>query len=382
MGYTHLEITPFQTPKRAGLPCGDVVQFERMAASTVVVISDGLGSGIKANLAATLCVSRLLELIRQGYSLREAFGHIIPTMNDARGTDMPYAVFSVMQFRHDGETSILSYEMPPPIYVGRRVATVLHQQTTVRDDAVIGEANCYLEPGEGVLLVSDGITQAGLGQGIPMGWEIEGAREKVQELLAGRTPLKEIPRLVHQEARRYWGRAAGDDCTAVLAWCRTGAVVNILTGPPANPALDGPMVRRFLDAEGSKVICGGTTAKIVADRLGKPIQVAQQEMSLIAPPSYAIEGIDLVTEGAVTLNQAFNILEADEELYDEESGVTRLCRLLKNADRINILVGSARNIAEGNISFRQQGILPRQTIVRLLAQKLLRDGKYVTIESV
>jgi hypothetical protein len=302
-------------------------------------------------------------------------------MNEARGSSLPYAVFSILQFRHDGETVVLSYEMPPPIYAGRHAATILHQQTHVQDNSVVSEAHCYLEPGEGILLLSDGITQAGLGQGLRLGWGVEGVCEMVHNLLGTVEHAREIPEQVHLQARAYWKKAGGDDCTAVFAWCRKGSVVNLFTGPPSYPGDDRNVIRHFLGLDGAKIVCGGTTAKIVAEGLGRKVEVIQDE-SLIAPPRYSISGVDLVTEGAVTLNQAFNILDEDSEDYTETSGVTKLCQMLKEADRVNIIQGASRNEASADITFRQQGILPRRAIIPLLAEQLRKQGKFVTIVNV
>lgn len=102
MGYVHCEIDTHQVPKRAAAACGDVVAWDRTASATTVICADGLGSGIKANLAAQMCTARLHELLRQGRSLREAFASVAETMNRARGTDLPYAAFTVARVLNDG----------------------------------------------------------------------------------------------------------------------------------------------------------------------------------------------------------------------------------------------------------------------------------------
>ncbi|MBX7257253.1 MAG: SpoIIE family protein phosphatase [Candidatus Hydrogenedentes bacterium] len=380
--YTHVDVELVQTSKRAGSVCGDRVEVERTAAYTTVLCCDGLGSGIKANIAATLCASRLLELQRRGYSLREAFQALVQTMNEARGANLPYAAFSLLQVLNNGQATALTYEMPPPIVVYRRTASLFKQHITTIDRAIIGEANCFIEPNEGILLVSDGITQAGLGTGLPEGWGAEGVCDFVCSLLSERTPARRIPKLVHDQARTYWRKLPGDDCTVALALCRQGHVVNIFTGAPLSKSMDGGVTKRFLSMDGAKVVCGATTAQIVARFLGAKLQVAQDATSLIAPPHYYLPGIDLVTEGAVTLNQVFNVFDEDLGQSDEDSGVTRLCALLREADRINIIMGNAPNVAGNDISFRQQRVLPRTTIVPLLREKLEAAGKLVVIESV
>ena len=328
-----------------------------------------------------MCASRLFELLDLDFSLRDAFAAVARTMTAAMGSDLPFAAFTVARIHIDGRATILSYEAPPPIFVGRRRAQVLNQRTLNLERAVVGEAQCHLEFGEGLLICSDGVTQAGLGAGLALGWEPEGVCRHVNDLLADGIAPPALATEVHDRARQLWGRQPGDDCTVVLASCRPGRTVNIFTGPPADRSRDREHAARLLRAEGAKVVCGATTAKIVAECAGAPLKV-EQSKSLIAPPAYAIKGVDLVTEGAVTLNQAYNILDEDPASYAEQSGVTRLCELLRAADRVNVFLGRARNPASGDISFRQQGILPRATIVPLLADRLRNAGKLVVIEEI
>ncbi len=378
-GYLHVEIASAQSAKRAGDPCGDFFRHERSPLATTIVCADGIGSGVKANVAAVMCASRLFELLGRDFSLRDAFAAVARTMTSAMGSDLPFVAFTVARIHADGRTTILSYEAPPPIFVGKRRAQVLTQRILNLGHAVVGEAQCHLEPGEGLFICSDGITQAGLGSGLPTGWEAEGVCRYANELLADGVTIPRLARHVHDKARQLWGPRAGDDCTAVVATCRPGRTVNIMTGPPAQRTDDRAVLARFLQGDGAKVVCGATTAKLVGEALGELVQV-QHGTSMIAPPAYRLPGLDLVTEGAVTLNQAFNILDEDPEEYGEYSGVTQLCDMLRDADRVNIFLGKARNPASADISFRQQGILPRTTVVPLLADKLRQQGKLVVVE--
>jgi len=371
-----------QLPRKAGDQSGDVVAYERAASSTTLLVSDGIGHGIKAHIAAQMCVSRILELLRQGYSLRKAFNRLVTTMNEARGTDLPYAVFTVARILNDGVTTVLSYEMPPPVFVTSRYAQVLPQRTVTMEEELIGEANCHLAPGDGILIVSDGITQAGLGMGLHSGWTIEGTSQFVNDCVTGRIPARQISGCVLDKARQLWKKGLGDDCTAVLALCRPGRTVNILTGPPADPRTDAETVRRFMMMDGAKAVVGGTTAKIVAKCLGTQLLMETNPQSTLAPPRSHIDGIDLVTEGAVTLNQVYNILDEDSGRFDEESGVTQLHEMLTSADRVNVLIGSALNPATSDISFRQKGILTRHAILPLIAEKLRSAGKLVIVERI
>ena len=382
MGYLHVEVIESQSAKHAGAACGDVVAVDRDPAGTTVLVCDGLGSGVRANIAAQMCAARFVEHMRRGFSLRKTFSSIVRTMNQARGTDPSYTAFVVARVHHDGRATVLTYEAPEPILVTVRHASLLQGRTTTLESAIVGEYNCHLREREGLLLMSDGITQAGMGAGLTYGWTAEGvARFLSDRLVEGASPGR-IPELVRRKAHELWALAGGDDCTAVLAMGRKGRIVNIFTGPPAKPDQDGTAVLRFVRSEGSKVVCGATTANIVARNLGKRLEVEQDSRSALAPPRYSVEGIDLVTEGAVTLNQVYNILDEPPSRLNETSGVTDLHRYLRDADRVNFFLGSALNPASDDISFRQLGILRRDHIVELLAAKLREGGRLVTIEEV
>ncbi|MHB8997728.1 MAG: SpoIIE family protein phosphatase [Armatimonadota bacterium] len=382
MAYIHVEIEQAQSPKKPGAPCGDVVAFERTPSATTLVLCDGLGSGIKANVAATMCASRLLESLRGGGSLRQAFGNLVKNMIRVRGTELPYACFVVVRVLNDGQATVLSYEMPEPLFITTSHASLLPQRTRTVQNALIGESHLQLAPGDSIMVFSDGVTQSGLGLSMRQGWRTEGVRQFLSEQLSQRRPLRELAQAVHDRARELWEGVGGDDVTTALVLARWGKTLSILTGPPSSKSHDRQVASRFLMMEGWKVVAGSTTSEIIAKYLDKELQVQQDLTSKLAPPRYYIEGIDLVTEGAITLNQVYNILGEDAAELEAESGVTELYHLLHAADRINFLVGMARNPAHGDIVFRQRGLLTRGNIVPLLVEKLQGMGKLVTVEYV
>lgn len=380
MEYLHVEVDAASSAKKRAAACGDVWSVVRTPEATTILLSDGLGSGVKASVAARMAVSRMIELLRRGFSMRQAFSRVVHTMHEARGTDLPYAVLSAIRLLNTGEATVLSYEMPTPLYLTRNAAGPLQMRTIALETELIGETGLFLEPGEGIMLMSDGITQAGIGKTVKLGWSTEGVRRYLDECRAEGRSMDEMARLVHDQARIYWEGPFGDDCTTLLARVRTGIVINIFTGPPADQRLDGETAGRFLQMPGMHIVCGATTAQIVARRLGRPLGMEPAGQSLIAPPAYRLEGVDLVTEGAVTLNQVFNIFEADPVEYEPDTGVTQLCQALRSADRINILIGRAANAGHEDIAFRQRGIMHRSAIINLLIERLRAAGKLVVPE--
>lgn len=381
-GYIHVEIKQSQASKKPGDPCGDVVAYDRTTSSTTLVLSDGLGHGIKAHISAQMCTARILGLLRRGYSLRRAASSVAHTMNEAKETGLPYAAFTIARILNDGVATVLTYETPLPVFVASSYANVLPQRTLTLDGSIIGETNFHVTPGEGIVLVSDGITQAGLGLGLTHGWTIEGVRKYINDCLTDGLQLMSIPSVVLAQAHEVWKKKLGDDCTVTLAACRWGKTVTILTGPPLNRKSDRSVVSQFLMMDGTKVVSGGTTARIVADYLGSEVAVEDNQEGLLAPAKYHIPGIDLVVEGAVTLNQFYNVIDEDPSSFDEQSGVTELHALLREADCVNILVGGAINPANVDISFRQKGILSRRAIIPLIVERLQKAGKLVVVKHV
>jgi hypothetical protein len=379
MEYLHVEVESVQTPKRPGLPCGDVIECDRAPGATTLVLSDGLGTGIAAHLASQFNVSRLLGRVRTGASVRKAFLGNVETMEKNRGGNLPWAAFSVLRVLPEGAATVLAYEAPHPILLNERHAQVLPLRPMPFGTADVGEVHCHLRSGDSVLLLSDGITQAGLGRGLPgmaEGWGIEGVCRAVGRLLSEGCRVEKIPGEIHREALRLWGEA-GDDCSVTLAHCREGITVSLLTGPPSMPEKDAQSVRDFLKSGGLHIVCGATTASIVARELRGKLDIRLDSDGSIGPPGYKVDGIDLVTEGTVSLNQLYNVIDADSDELDPRSPVTELITLLMIADRIRIWMGTRVNPAVQDIAYQQQGILLRHKIVPLLAERFRAKGKMV-----
>ncbi|HMM12664.1 MAG TPA: SpoIIE family protein phosphatase [Bacteroidales bacterium] len=379
--YIHTDVFVAQSAKKPGDPCGDAWGVHRDVLATTIVLADGLGSGIKAHVAATMCVARLIEHIRSGSTIREAFDAVSATMDKAWGSGEPFAVFTIARMLNNGQATVLCYETPSPLLVARAFTQLPEYRKYMRNKAMVHEAVCKVDKDEGLLLVSDGVTQAGIGKYFPEGWEIAGIRRYVQGMLpVERIDGQQMANRIHQQARQYWSTGKGDDITVLFALNRRGVEVNLLSGPPADKAKDEQVVRQFEESQGIHIICGGSTAKMVARVTGQHIEIAPTE-SAITPPSYLIAGFELVTEGMVTLNQAFHLLDEPMEKYPEGSPASDLAYFLKMADKVNIWLGHAENLGDDNIEFRQQGLYLRPKIIRAIQEKLIQQGKLVVLHN-
>ena len=383
MTYLHYDIIQKQSSKGNGIACGDHIEYYRTDDGLFMVLSDGLGSGIKANISAIMCSQRIISLIKNGASLREAFNSMAKHMNNIWGKGHPFSVFSITRILNNGEASVLSYEIPPPIVISKYSAVVVSDEVYTIGKAIVHESYCTLKQGEGLMVVSDGITQAGLGCGLANGWEIKGvSRFITNKIMTTEMTVPEMVDKVHNHARRLWKDTKGDDCSVALAHVRKGISINIISGPPSDKNMDPKVIQDFMAQEGIKVACGGTTSQVLARELNRRLEMLSDTQNSLSPPKYKIKGVNLVTEGIVTLNQAYNILGEDTYELAEESSVYELNSMLNIADKVTFTIGHAENIGSGELQFRQQGILNRETIIPLIIDKLRKSGKLVVLKDI
>jgi len=383
MSYQHIDIDFLQSSKKDTDPCGDTVWFKRTIYHTTIICADGIRSGVRAYIASQMNVARIAQLLESGMSLQEAFLSIVKSMSQWRDYTMPFTAFIVARILNDGTTTIFNYEMPSPILVIRNRASVLQSEPVLIDTGVASSAHCRLLEGDGLVLMSDGITQSGMETNYPNGWGSEGAQKYMSQQLTHGLSMFQSARKAFHQAKLNDGEFNGDDRTMLFAQSHAGKIVEVLTGPPLDENKDEEFVNRFWEAEGVKVICGATTADIVARYKFSQLRVEQNPVTLSTPPRYFIDGVDLVTEGAVTLNQVHNLLEEEDLDRDSDmSAAVDLAKILKSGDRIVFTVGQSLNPANKDIVFRKQGILQRNKIIPMIAAKLERMGKLVSIERV
>lgn len=362
--------------------CGDYHLGRRTWEVTSFILADGIGSGIRANIAAIMCANRMLHLLENGISLARASEMVVSMMHRARTEEgIPFAAFSLAQILNNGQYTVLCYESPSPILVQYGCAELLPLTFATRGHELVGEFTGMLRPGQSLMLMTDGVTQAGLGRMKGMGWGEQGVVAEVNARLQRGQNLERVPQAIVDKARRLCGDRHGDDTSVALLTCRHAHVLNLLTGPPQDREADRRYVEGFMAQEGQKVVCGSTTADLVSQVTGNTLSVAALPTSFASPPTYRLEDVDLVTEGAITLNQVYNILE-EEGLEESGSGsaVEQICHLMRKADMVRLFVGGARNPGNQGLEFKQLGVLPRHVIVGLLAEKLRSMGKVVVEE--
>ena len=356
--------------------CGDTYLSARKAEGTVFILCDGIGSGVYANIAAITCMSRLINLLQNGVSVRAACEMVAGSMHRARTEDIPFSAFSTALLLPSGKFVVYTYESPDVVLLQDKTAQVLRPQFYTTGYEMIGETNGFLRRGDALLLSSDGVTQAGLGRAHNLGIGAKGLADYVTELAKTVDDPYILPRKILDMCAGLAENRYEDDSTSALILCREAKQLTIVTGPPSKPSLDPDYVEEFMQSPGRKVICGSSTADIVARELGKKVDILTMR-SPFEPPEYYIEGIDLTTEGAITLNQAYNILDESLEPCEDSTVVERLCLMLKEADAIRLMVGNAMNEAHETMLFKQVGVRVRMKTLQLIVKKLRAMGKLV-----
>jgi serine/threonine protein phosphatase PrpC len=371
------EDTVCQQKKTGYSVCGDYYLSERTEEGSLFILCDGIGSGIYANIAAITCAERLLELVRERVSLRAACEMVASSMHKAREADIPFSAFSALEVLPDGHFWVYTYEAPDAIVFRNGSASVLSPRFYTAGYEVIGESFGKLTYGDAILLSSDGVTQAGLGHGYGMGIGTAGVIKFINHTHVEEEDINLLPEKIAAMCSSFMQNRFEDDTSVALIHCREARQLSILTGPPSKPSLDSECVNFFMSLPGQKIVCGSTTADIVSRELGRKVELVNMSPTPGALPEYCMEGIDLTTEGAITLNQVYNILDEPPETLSQNSNVEYFCLLLLQADVINFIVGTTVNHAHEDLIFKQAGVRTRKTMTTLLIEKLCSLGKLV-----
>ena len=366
-----------QAKKRDHEICGDYCICERTAAGMLYVVCDGIGSGIYANISAINCASRILELVRRGISIRTTSEMVAASMHRARKEDIPFSAFSAAMILLDGQFTVYSYEAPNPVLLQNNHATVLTPRFYTAGFEVIGEASGILHIGDSLLLFSDGVSQAGLGHGHGMGIGSDGVSDFINRNHSLDNKTTRLPQRILEMCRTVSAGNHEDDTTLALIHCREAKELTLLTGPPSDPSMDYRYSSDFMNMPGKKIVCGSTTTNIIARELGLEVIMLSTGNSFNQVPEYWFKGVDLVTEGAITLNQVNNILGEPDERLSGGSVAERLCLMLHEADVIHLMIGNALNSAHENLIFKQIGVNVRKSTVRQIVEKLKDMGKLI-----
>lgn len=377
----YAEVAVAQLAKTGEELCGDKVEISRTDRATTVVLSDGLGSGVKANILATLTTKIASSLLRREVPLPEVVNTIAQTLPVCRERKIAYSTLHIVKILPSGEVRIVEFDCPPSFLLrgGKVVSIPTHEKLIA--GKIIHEGSLELQEDDVVVAVSDGVVHAGIGGLLKLGWNWQGIAGELAAPGMARNDAEIIAGRLLSCCNGYYMGRPGDDSTVVVVKIRRPRQLTLLTGPPANRDMDELVVKRFIRSPGRRVIAGGTTANIVGRVTGRPVRVELTYDDPEVPPVASIEGIDLTTEGVLTLTAATARLARPQALrgLERRDGATMLARLLLEADNIEVLAGTAVNPAHQNPNFPSQINIKGQVLGQL-REKLEALGKQVTIE--
>lgn len=337
--------------------CGDHVDVvEENDNSTVVVLADGLGSGVKASILSTLTSKIISTMMSEGLPIEECVSTIAATLPVCSVRGVAYSTFTIIHLINNQTAEIIQYDNPQVILIRDGVNYDYSKTEMNIDGKKIYKSVIQLQENDIFVAMSDGCPHAGIGLLYNFGWKREDIISFIETVTPAGYTAKTLSTMLVDECNKLYGEKPGDDATACVIRIRKREPMNLLFGPPFNRD-DGPrMMSLFFSKEGKHIICGGTTSSIAAKYLNKPLRPTLNFEQSDIPPIAELEGVDLVTEGVITVNKvveyAKDYLE-ENKFYEHWSikrdGASLISRLLfEEATDINFYVGRAINPAHQN----------------------------------
>ncbi len=337
--------------------CGDHVDVvEQGENSAVIVLADGLGSGVKASILSTLTSKIISTMMAAGLPIEECVATIAATLPVCSVRGVAYSTFTIMHLINNEVAELIQYDNPQVILL-RDGANYDYPKTELNiGGKKIYQSTIRLQENDVFIAMSDGCPHAGIGIAYNFGWKREDIIQFMEAMALNGFTAKNLSTLLVDECDRLYGRQPGDDATACVVKIRKREPMNLLFGPPSNRDDGDRMMSLFFSKEGKHIICGGTTSSIAARYLNKPLKPTLNFEKSDVPPIAKLEGVDLVTEGVITINKVLEYAKdylQDNQLYEhwnfKKDGASLICQLLfEEATDINFYVGRAINPAHQN----------------------------------
>ncbi|MDD5972439.1 MAG: SpoIIE family protein phosphatase [Spirochaetales bacterium] len=364
---------------------GDVFLLSRNPESNKIVctLSDGLGSGVKANVLASLTAHMAHKLSFSPIDLGHSAEIIMNTLPVCRERKISYSTFTIADIHYKENMEninvrLVEYDNPLALrFKGCEPVSWQRDKRELQREAafkkeVVQYSQFNMEIGERLIMFSDGVSQSGLGKSLPLGWRTSGVQKYVSELIKANPNIssRELSSSIVQKANTLDGLCSKDDITAVVVYIRRPRKTVIVTGPPFTKEADEILGEKIKAFDGKKIVSGGTTALIVSRLFNAKIKVDLSCWSPDVPPASKMDGIDLVTEGMLTLSRVANVLEKKIPVSQlPNDPVKKFVEILLDSDQIHFIVGTKINEAHQDPNIPVEiGI--RRTIVGRLRNAL------------
>lgn len=375
MSRFHIETAYKSLFKKGEELCGDKVSIVRTPNSTIAVLADGLGSGVKANILATLTSTIISTMLKEGATVADAVATVANTLPVCSVRKLAYSTFSVLEISDTGEGYLAEFDNPFCFYLRDGELCQFKCEYNEYSGRGVYETRFQAQAGDILTLVSDGVIYAGVGESLNFGWTWDHVAAWLKNAVALDMSVPRLTAALSDTVNDLYHGRPGDDSTVLVVGVVNEKVVNMFAGPPRNKEDDERMVIDYMASEGKHTICGGTSANIVSRVIGKPIKTSLKYTDPRVPPIGFIEGIDLCTEGVLTLSRTLDILKqykesgSDSEFFntlDEENGAAIMAKmLLEDCTRLKLFIGTAINPAHQNPDLPQDLSIKLKQIEKL-----------------
>ena len=366
--------------------CGDHVDIiEQNENSTVVVLADGLGSGVKASILSTLPSKIISTMMAEGLSLEDCVETIAATLPVCSVRGVAYSTFTIIHLIDNYYAELIQYDNPHIILI-RDCKNYDYPMTEMNiGGKKIYKSQIKLCENDIFIAMSDGCPHAGIGLAYNFGWKREDITSFMESIAHVGYTAKTLSTILVDECNKLYEDKPGDDATACIVRIRKRVPMNMLFGPPRNRDDCDRMMSLFFSKEGKHIVCGGTTSSIAAKYLGKELKTSLNFERSDIPPIAEIEGVDLVTEGVITMGRVMELSQqmVDQTLpvdwKDKQDAATTVAKMLfEEATDVNIFVGRAMNPAHQNPNLPINFSI-KLKIVEVLSENLKKIGKRVNV---
>ena len=370
--------------------CGDKVEIVKTRDSDILILADGMWSGVKANILSTLTSKILATMLHEGAAIESCVETIARTLPICQERKVAYATFSILQIFHNGDAYLVEYDNPDCVFIRNKKIIKYPYEVREIEGKKIHEYRFQVEKNDCFVLMSDGVIYAGAGEILDLqGWTWENMSEYTLKCTKETLSASRLAAMLSQACDDLYIQKPGDDTTVAVARVIERKVVNLFTGPPKSKEDDEKLMYDFMHMEGKKVVSGGTSSNIASRILHKEIITTVDRNNPDVPPMSTIEGLDLVTEGVLTMGRSLKLLkqyendEFDVEFFDEldaNNGASRLAKMLiEECTELNLFVGTAINEAhqESDLTF---DLSLRMNLVEQLKAVVEKMGKTVRVK--
>ncbi len=344
----------------------------------VATLSDGLGSGVKANVLASLTAHMAHKLSFSGMDLNNSAKIIMNTLPVCKERKISYSTFTIADIHFpsmkDIQVSLVEYDNPSALrfHESEEIAWDRENIDLKRPGAfkqeIVKRSSFPMGYGDRLIMFSDGVTQSGMGSALPLGWRLSGVRAFAKEQIAKDPDIAshDLAKAIVQHAYNLDGLSSKDDITCAVVYVRKPRRTLVVTGPPFSKESDEILGEKIRSFQGKKIVSGGTTALIVSRLFHAPLKVDMTHWSKDVPPMSSMEGVDLVTEGMLTLSKVAKVLEQRtprDQLPDD--AVKRFVRLLLDSDQVSFIVGTKINEAHQDPNIPAEIGIRRTMVARI-----------------